>query len=168
MAGEVFYISTICPARRWWEKPSLLKSCFPGKTMHRVRRKGPPSLDEFNCVICCHLLSFMYLLFLFRVAPAAYESSQARGRTKAAAEAYATARATAPQDPRWVCDLRRSLKQRRSLTHWARPGIEPTSWQGLCQVLNPLSHSGNSCCPFFRTYYFSNFFWKCSLFTMLC
>ena len=32
----------------------------------------------------------------------------------------------------------------RSLTHRARPGIEPTSSWMLCQVLNPLSHSGNS------------------------
>ena len=31
-----------------------------------------------------------------------------------------------------------------SLTHWARPGMEPTSSQILLKVLNPLSHSGNS------------------------
>ena len=31
-----------------------------------------------------------------------------------------------------------------SLTHWARPGIKPASSQSLCQVLNPVSHSGNS------------------------
>ena len=31
-----------------------------------------------------------------------------------------------------------------TLTHWTRPGIKPsTSWT-LCQVLNPLSHNGNS------------------------
>ena len=30
------------------------------------------------------------------------------------------------------------------LTHRARPGIEPTSSQTLCQVPNPLSHNGNS------------------------
>ena len=30
----------------------------------------------------------------------------------------------------------------RSLTHWVRPGIKHESLQ--CQVLNPLSHSGNS------------------------
>ena len=32
----------------------------------------------------------------------------------------------------------------KSLTHWARPGIEPTSSGTLCQVLNPLNHIGNS------------------------
>ena len=31
-----------------------------------------------------------------------------------------------------------------SLTHWARPGIEPASSRTLCWVLNPLSQKGNS------------------------
>ena len=31
-----------------------------------------------------------------------------------------------------------------SLTHWVRPGMEPTSSQGQCGVLNPLSHNGTS------------------------
>ena len=30
------------------------------------------------------------------------------------------------------------------LTHWVRPGIEPTSSQRLCWGLNPLNHKGNS------------------------
>ena len=38
----------------------------------------------------------------------------------------------------------------RSLTHWARPGIEPeTSWT-LCQVLNLMSHTRNSLGRIFR------------------
>ena len=32
----------------------------------------------------------------------------------------------------------------RSLTHWMRPGIELTSSQWLCRVLNPLNHNRNS------------------------
>ena len=36
-----------------------------------------------------------------------------------------------------------------SLTHWARPGIEPTTSQTLCWVLNPLSHKRNSWLFFF-------------------
>ena len=32
----------------------------------------------------------------------------------------------------------------RSLTHWARLGIEPTSYWILCWILNLLSHNGNS------------------------
>ena len=31
-----------------------------------------------------------------------------------------------------------------SLTHWARPGVQPVSSETLCRVLNPLSHNGNS------------------------
>ena len=37
----------------------------------------------------------------------------------------------------------------KSLTHWARPEIEPASSQSQCQVLNPLSHNGNSTIMFY-------------------
>ena len=38
-------------------------------------------------------------------------------------------RATAIRDPSRVCDLHHSSRSAESLTHWARPGIEPTfSW----------------------------------------
>ena len=57
-------------------------------------------------------------------------------------QVYTTA--TAMPDPSPVCNLHCNLRQHRSLTHWARPGIEPTSSQTLYQVLNPLSHNGNS------------------------
>ena len=33
----------------------------------------------------------------------------------------------------------------RTLTHWEKPGIKPTSSQKHCQVFNPLSHNENSC-----------------------
>ena len=39
-----------------------------------------------------------------------------------------------------TCDLCCSLQNTRSFTHWARPGIEPTSLWALCHVPNPLSH----------------------------
>ena len=48
---------------------------------------------------------------------------------------YATAIATL--DPSHICNA-------RSLTHWARPGIEPASSRTLCQVPNPLSHNRNT------------------------
>ena len=32
----------------------------------------------------------------------------------------------------------------RSFTHWERPGSQSASSRTLCQVLNPLSHNGNS------------------------
>ena len=57
--------------------------------------------------------------------------------------AYTTAAATQ--------DL--SLWHSGSLTHWARPGIEPASSQTLCQVLNPLSHHRNSWLKLLKSVY---------------
>ena len=67
------------------------------------------------------------------------ESSQARGQNGAEAEACATV-----QDLNHICDIYHSFGSTRSLTHWARPGIKPTSSPGLCQALNPLSHKRNT------------------------
>ena len=84
-----------------------------------------------------------FFFFLFMAVPVAYGSYWARvwigaaagfklqpwkHQIQAAPETYATA-----------------YSNSGSLTHWARPGIEPTSSQRQHQVLNPLSHSGNSC-----------------------
>ena len=52
--------------------------------------------------------------------------------------AYTTAMATL--DLSRIFDLCYSLRQ----TRWTRSGFEPASSQILCQVLNPLSHKGNS------------------------
>ena len=68
---------------------------------------------------------FFFLFFLFRAAPAAYGSSHVRGQIRAEA-----------------AGLHHSQSNTRSLTHWARPGIEPTSSWRLCHVLN----NGNSPC----------------------
>ena len=38
-----------------------------------------------------------------------------------------------------------------SLNHWARPGIKPASSRTLYQVLNPLSHKGNSLIELFNS-----------------
>ena len=43
-----------------------------------------------------------------------------------------------------------------SLTHWVRPGIEPICSQTLCQVLNRLSHYGNSLKNFLNASYSAN------------
>ena len=56
--------------------------------------------------------------------------------------AYTTATATPVLSH--ICNLHHSLQQHRSLTQWARPGIRPASSGIVCQVLNPLSHNGNS------------------------
>ena len=37
-----------------------------------------------------------------------------------------------------------------SLTYWVRPGIKPTSSWTLCQLLNLLSHNGNSDVHFYK------------------
>ena len=52
--------------------------------------------------------------------------------------------ATATPDLSCICNLCCSLWQWQTLTHWARPGIEPTSSWTLCWVLNATSHNGNS------------------------
>ena len=69
--------------------------------------------------------------FLLMTAPAAYGSSQARSRTGATALAYAIATAG-------------------SLTHWVKTWIKVAFWERKCQVLNPLSHNGNSLGMFFK------------------
>ena len=65
--------------------------------------------------------SFFSSLWLY---PVAYGSSQAGSNR------------------RCICDL----YHRGFLIHWARPGMEPASWQTLFQVLNPVNHSRNSWC----------------------
>ena len=72
-------------------------------------------------------LCVLYFILIFKAAPAVPGSSWARGRIRAAASPYAT-----------------SCGNAGSLTHWARPGIKPTSSQWPSCILNPLSHSGNS------------------------
>ena len=58
------------------------------------------------------MYSFLFIFFFFRVAPAAYGSSQARGQIRAPSVTYVSA-----------------LGNARSSTHWARPGIKLTfSW----------------------------------------
>ena len=92
---------------------------------------------------------FFFFFFLFTATPSAYGSSQARGRIGAAAETYATA--TATLDLRHICNLCTACSNVRSLTHRVRPGIEPASSGTRCQVLNPMSHKGNSSSPSYDT-----------------
>ena len=54
----------------------------------------------------------------------------------------------------------------RSLTHWVRPGIEPTFSQTLCWVLNPLSHNWNSL--YSIIYSFSSGYYKILTTVFLC
>ena len=79
-----------------------------------------------------------------------YGSSQARCQIGVAAAAYTLA--TSMSDPSCICDLHLACSNTGSLTHWARPGIEPTSSQVQHQLFNPLSHN--------RNFYLTNFKWN--------
>ena len=77
---------------------------------------------------------FLFFFLLFRAASAAYGSFQARGRIRAKADGLH--HSTATWDPSCVWNLHRSSQQPRSLTHWARPAIEPTSSWILVRLVN--------------------------------
>ena len=91
--------------------------------------------------LLCSFLAFHSFFFFFSpfsVAPAAYGSSQVRSQIRAGAEPYVTTTAT------WHLSCICNQCHTGSLTHWMRPGIEPTSSWRRCQVLNWLSHHRNS------------------------
>ena len=68
---------------------------------------------------------FFFVFYLFRATPAAYEDSQARHLIGAVADGLCHSHSNARSEPR----LPPTPQLTRSLTHWARPGIEPaTSW----------------------------------------
>ena len=91
---------------------------------------------------------FILFIFLFMATPEAYVSSQARGRIRAAASAYATAMATPGLSHIW--DLHHSLWQYWILNPLSEAGIKPASLQTQHQFLKPLSHNRNSFKLFFR------------------
>ena len=70
---------------------------------------------------------FLLLVFcLFRATPTARGGSQARGPIGAVATRLHQSQMS---DPRWLCNPHHGSQQAGSLTHWARPEIEPTtSW----------------------------------------
>ena len=52
--------------------------------------------------------------------------------------------ATATPDPSHVCDLQHSSQQRQILNPWSRVRDQTHVLTDITQVLNPLSHDGNS------------------------
>ena len=87
-----------------------------------------------------HIIFIFFLLF--RSAPAAYGRSQARGRTGATAACRPTPQ---PQQCRiWVTSATYTTAQGndRSLTLWARPGIEPASSWILVGFFNHWTMTG--------------------------
>ena len=93
--------------------------------------------------------------------PVAYGSSQAKDQIRAAAaslcHSHGNTRSEAQIQAASLMYTAYSnlhfLQQHRSLSHWGRPGIEPASSQGQCQVLSLLSHNENSC----QQWFLSNF-----------
>ena len=115
-----------------------------GKRLHflmRERAKNPwPQQVNYLTYTWfpCLFLSFSFFLFLFRAKPAAYGCTQARGQIGA----VATARTMPDLSP--ICNLYHSLWQHRTLN----PLSEARDWAWILmdatQILNPLSHNGNS------------------------
>ena len=91
---------------------------------------------------------FVLFCFSFYGCTSVFGSSWARSRTGAVAAACAQPW----QHQSWAVSSTYAAAggNARSLTHQARPGIEPTSSQWQRWVLNPLSHSKNSPIQFFK------------------
>ena len=85
------------------------------------------------------LFSFPLYYYLLMATPLAYGGSQARGWIRAA---YTTA--TATWDPSHICDLSHSLWQHWILSPLRETRDHPTASQRQRQVINLLSHNGNS------------------------
>ena len=105
----------------WWTLLQILIVFLDNSIQEQYTYKKSQQFHNFfNFIFLC-LFAFSW------AACAAYGGSQARGLIGAVAAGLPTA--TATQDQSQVCNLHHSSRQRRSLTHRVRPGIEPeTSW----------------------------------------
>ena len=94
-------------------------------------------------LVCHSRNSTIFFFFIFMAAPAAYGSSQARGRIGAAGanlcHSHNSTRSELHLQPMLL-----SCSNAGSATHSVRPGIKPPFSQTLCWVLNPLSLNRNS------------------------
>ena len=108
-------------------RPTWLWQC------QRLRGLDPHLSSNLSC--CSQILnplchsgnSFFFFFFFFRAAPVAYGTSWARGQIRGAA-----------------ASLHHSLSNARSLTHWVRQGIEPTSSWILVGFLTHGATTGTS------------------------
>ena len=84
-----------------------------------------------------------YIFFLFTASPVAYGSSGP------GVELRLKLRPMLQPQQYWIWAVSvtyaAGCSNAKSLTHWARPGVEPTFSQRKDQVSNLLSHNGNSC-----------------------
>ena len=103
----------------WIEIPKLLSKS--GKNGHSWLIPDENALSSYN--LC---LSILFFKFLFRAATAAYGSSQARGWIGApAAGLHLQPQQHRIQVTSVACAI--ACGKAWSLTHWARPGMEPAS-----------------------------------------
>ena len=106
------------------------------------------SLNLWVCVFFVIFTSFcfsslFFFFFFFTATPAAYGSSQARVWIGAAAARLQQSHSQ-HQIQATSATYMAACDNARSLTHYERPGIEPTSLQRQRPVLNPMSHNRNS------------------------
>ena len=114
------------------------------------RAGAAPQTQEIFYVANVKKRPHCFFSFLFRAMSAAYGGSQARVESDPQLPAYTPA--TTTQDPSFICNLRATCSNTRSLTHWAKDGthiLRETRW-----VLNLLSHNGNSRVDFLKKYFF--------------
>ena len=90
--------------------------------------------------------------FLFRVSPAAYGSSQARGWIGAVAANYTTA--TVTWNPRYVCDLQHGSRQHQILHPPEKPGIKLTSSRILVGFVSTVPQQELPLLIFFKVFFF--------------
>ena len=92
-------------------------------------------------IILLCIVNFFFLFFLFRTIPVPYGSSQTRGQIRATAASLHHSHSNVG----YVCDLHHNHSNTRSLTHWGRPGIEPTSSWILVLFVNSWVMKGMIC-----------------------
>jgi len=141
--GYVCIPKNLCSGTVTWEQSDVFRSCFNNKTGQngaQLRAHYSPQLRHDPSIssiqgsvndgfpVCCGnsrysqpFFFFFFFFCLFRAAPMAYGGSQARGLIGAVATSLRHSHS------HMGYDLHHSYAG--SLTHWARPGIEPTtSW----------------------------------------
>ena len=90
-------------------------------------------------------VSFFFFFCLFRAAPTAYGISQARGQ-------IGTAVPQPQQCQIWAMTYTAACGNARSLTHWARPGMEPKSSWKLVGFLTCWVTTGTPMCIFLNEF----------------
>lgn len=125
--------------------------CFVSGFFHLAESSwGAPCCSIYQYFIyfygwICYGFCFSVVVFVFRAAPAAYESSQVRGGIRAASLHH--------QPQQWRIQAASvtytAYGNTRSLTHVSKVRDWTCILRDTIQVLNSLSHKGNTCYGFF-------------------